>query len=130
MGPRVVTVPPERVEVAVVGGGLGGLALTIALRARGVDAHIFERFPALCNQSQGTVVIWPNGMKALQGVDPNIPERIKAAGSPCGAVSSTTDARGGEDHTDGHAACSSEASTTVLTINELMIITTRLLNIY
>ena len=36
---------PASVEVAIVGGGLGGLAACIALRSRGYDAHIFEAAP-------------------------------------------------------------------------------------
>ena len=35
------------VDVAILGAGIGGLATAAALRERGVEAHVFERAPAL-----------------------------------------------------------------------------------
>jgi cation diffusion facilitator CzcD-associated flavoprotein CzcO len=34
--------PPLEVGIAIVGGGLGGLAIGVGLLERGFDAHIFE----------------------------------------------------------------------------------------
>lgn len=32
-------------DVAIVGGGMGGLALAIGLQNRGIQAHVFEKSP-------------------------------------------------------------------------------------
>ena len=48
---------PSRVEVAVVGGGLGGLAAAAALRRRGIDAHVFEGAEKLLRGSTGTGIM-------------------------------------------------------------------------
>lgn len=49
---------------AVIGGGIGGLAAAIALRARGVDARVYER-RADFRDAGAAVTIWPNGLAAL-----------------------------------------------------------------
>ncbi|CEL94420.1 unnamed protein product, partial [Vitrella brassicaformis CCMP3155] len=55
---------PTHVDVAIVGGGLGGLLLCAGLRCRGIDAHVFERAPALRNASQGMFTASTNGIHA------------------------------------------------------------------
>ncbi|WP_420457052.1 FAD-dependent monooxygenase [Rubrivirga sp.] len=57
-----MTVPTPR--VAVVGGGIGGLATALALRQRGVEATVYERADALREVGAG-IVLWPNGTRAL-----------------------------------------------------------------
>jgi flavin-dependent dehydrogenase len=37
----------ERLRIAVIGGGIGGLTLAIALRERGVAAEVYEQAPEL-----------------------------------------------------------------------------------
>lgn len=32
-------------DVVIVGGGMGGLALAVGLRNRGIQAHVFEKSP-------------------------------------------------------------------------------------
>lgn len=73
-------------RVAVVGAGLGGLALAIGLLAAGVDVLIYEKARRVRDASQGTISIWPNGMKALRAVHPEIPAELSRAG--CSPVSS------------------------------------------
>mmetsp|Transcript_45574 Transcript_45574/g.89035 ORF Transcript_45574/g.89035 Transcript_45574/m.89035 type:complete len:516 (-) Transcript_45574:27-1574(-) len=73
---------PERVPVAIIGGGLGGLAVFAALKSRGIEAHIFESAPTLLRGSTGTgIMISPNGMTALEAVDPRLPAQMRAGGS-------------------------------------------------
>ena len=43
----------EHVQVAVVGGGLAGLAVAIGLSRHGFDVKVYERAPELRSQSQG-----------------------------------------------------------------------------
>jgi salicylate hydroxylase len=60
----------ERVEVAVVGGGLGGLSLAIGLVRRGVDVRVFEQAEQLHEIGAG-VALGANAVRPLQrlGVD-------------------------------------------------------------
>jgi NADPH-dependent 2,4-dienoyl-CoA reductase/sulfur reductase-like enzyme len=46
-GPRIAAAMKE-VDIAVVGGGLGGLAACLALRSRGFNAHVFGK-PGWCS---------------------------------------------------------------------------------
>jgi NADPH-dependent 2,4-dienoyl-CoA reductase/sulfur reductase-like enzyme len=43
----------EHVQVAVVGGGLAGLAVAIGLSRQGFDVKVYERAPELRSRSQG-----------------------------------------------------------------------------
>lgn len=56
-----------RERTLIVGGGIGGLALALALRARDLDAVVIERAPTLSAVSLGGGLhIWSNGMRALR----------------------------------------------------------------
>ena len=52
-------------KVTIIGGGIGGLTAAIALRNRGVEAHVYERSPALMEVGAG-ISLWPNAVKALR----------------------------------------------------------------
>jgi salicylate hydroxylase len=52
-------------RVAVVGGGIGGVAATVALLQRGLDVRLYEQAPALTEVGAG-VAIQPNGVRMLQ----------------------------------------------------------------
>lgn len=72
---------PEYVPVAIVGGGLGGLAVCAAMRHRGVDAHVFEAAPSSLRGSTGTgIMISPNGFAALGSIDPRLPDAMRDVG--------------------------------------------------
>jgi hypothetical protein len=47
VGPRIAAIMKE-VDIAVVGGGLGGLGGCLALRSRGFNAHVFGK-PRWCS---------------------------------------------------------------------------------
>jgi len=54
-------------RAVIVGGGIGGLALALALRAQDYDALVIEQAPALSAVSLGGGLhIWANGMRALR----------------------------------------------------------------
>lgn len=36
------TIGEERMKIAIIGGGIGGLMLALALRQRGIPADVFE----------------------------------------------------------------------------------------
>ena len=54
-----------RLRVAVVGGGIGGVAAANALFQRGMDVHLYEQAPALTEVGAG-VAIQPNGVRMLR----------------------------------------------------------------
>jgi 2-polyprenyl-6-methoxyphenol hydroxylase-like FAD-dependent oxidoreductase len=53
------------IRVAVVGGGIGGVAAAVALLKRGIDVHLYEQAPALTEVGAG-VAIQPNGARMLK----------------------------------------------------------------
>jgi salicylate hydroxylase len=52
-------------RVAVVGGGIGGVAAAVALLRRGMDVRLYEQAPALTEVGAG-VAIQPNGVRVLE----------------------------------------------------------------
>ena len=89
---------PRAVEVAVAGAGLGGLAMGIALNKLGLDAHLFERAPALRDVSQGLVGITPNGIRALELIDPRLKDYLFEKGKyNTEAFTKTIDAEGSSE---------------------------------
>ena len=55
----------RRLNVAIAGGGIGGLAVALALRHRGHTARVFERAPAIREVGAG-ITISVNAMDALR----------------------------------------------------------------
>lgn len=85
--------------VAIVGGGIGGLAAAIALRLRGVAASVYERHHSPTGQGAG-IVCWPNAcfvldqlgvLERLRGVGgaPTAMRRIRHDGQELGALDVT-----------------------------------------
>eukprot|EP00850_Spirogloea_muscicola_P025422 SM003043S11861 [mRNA] locus=s3043:167:1590:+ [translate_table: standard] len=68
-------------RVAVVGGGLGGLAATLALRKRGIDAHVYERNASISGGEGTLISLFANGLWALQDAYPDLIPQLKAAGN-------------------------------------------------
>lgn len=64
--------------IAVVGGGLGGLATTIALQRYGFDVQVFERAKMLGEVGAG-INISPQAVKALQAI--GLGERLAEVGN-------------------------------------------------
>ena len=63
-------------RVAVIGGGLGGLAAALALRATGQDVVVFEQTVEFLPVG-AAISLWPNGVKVLSllGVDEAVAAR-------------------------------------------------------
>lgn len=72
--------PEEEVDVAIVGGGLVGLALAIGLTRAGINCAVYERAPQLRSVSQGILAVKPIGMQALDDIHPDIPNRVAEVG--------------------------------------------------
>ena len=52
------------VQIAIVGGGIGGLTTALALKQSGFDSEVFEQAPAL-HDVGAAIAIWPNAMRIL-----------------------------------------------------------------
>src|ERR1043165_4305728 len=52
------------VQIAIIGGGIGGLTAALALRQAGYEAEVFEQAPALLDVG-AAIAIWPNAMRVL-----------------------------------------------------------------
>ena len=52
-------------QIAIIGGGIGGLTAALALRQSGFDAEVFEQAPALLDVG-AAIAIWPNAMCVLE----------------------------------------------------------------
>jgi 2-polyprenyl-6-methoxyphenol hydroxylase-like FAD-dependent oxidoreductase len=69
-------------SVVVVGGGIAGLSLCAALRAPGAPRRrvtVIERAARIADVGSG-LVLYPNGIKAADAVNPRLGARIRAAG--------------------------------------------------
>lgn len=51
--------------VAIVGSGIGGLTLALALKQRGIECQVFERAPQLSEVGAG-ITLWHNAWRVLQ----------------------------------------------------------------
>jgi salicylate hydroxylase len=74
---------PRPLHVAIVGGGIGGLAAALALRARGVDVAVFEQADVIREIGAG-VSIHPNAARLLRRA--GFEDRLREIGSPIGGI--------------------------------------------
>ena len=66
-----------KLRIAVVGGGIGGLAATLALTRKGHEVRIFEQAPELRESGVG-MHLGPNGSRLLERW--GLGERLRAVG--------------------------------------------------
>ncbi|MFM0095833.1 FAD-dependent monooxygenase [Paraburkholderia nemoris] len=64
-------------KIGIIGGGIGGVALAMALQQRGITAHLFERAPVFGEIGAG-VQMTPNAVKVLNAL--GLAEKLKAIG--------------------------------------------------
>ncbi|NEO33066.1 MAG: FAD-dependent monooxygenase [Symploca sp. SIO3C6] len=67
-------------KVVIVGAGLGGLAVAIALRRQGIDAQIYEKTRKI-RHIGAALSLFPNGLNALETIAPGLVVSLKALGS-------------------------------------------------
>jgi len=63
------------VQVAIVGGGIGGLTTALALKQSGFDSEVFEQAPAL-HDVGAAIAVWPNAMRILDRL--NLADQVLA----------------------------------------------------
>jgi 2-polyprenyl-6-methoxyphenol hydroxylase-like FAD-dependent oxidoreductase len=66
-------------HAAIIGGGIGGLTTAIALRKIGFEVNVYERATGLKEVGSG-MSLWPNAVRSLQQIDPEILARLTVAG--------------------------------------------------
>ncbi|MBE9006918.1 FAD-dependent monooxygenase [Fortiea sp. LEGE XX443] len=67
-------------KVAIVGAGLGGLTVAIALHKKGINAQVYEKASFLRPIGAGLSIV-PNGLHCLEAIVPGITDLLKQAGS-------------------------------------------------
>ncbi|BAY14232.1 FAD-dependent oxidoreductase [Calothrix sp. NIES-2098] len=67
-------------KIAIIGAGLGGLAVAIALHKKGINAQIYEKATVLRPIGAGLSIL-PNGLHSLEAIAPGITDLLKQAGS-------------------------------------------------
>ncbi|KAI1327054.1 hypothetical protein F5Y16DRAFT_410570 [Xylariaceae sp. FL0255] len=70
----------NHIEVAIVGGGITGVILALALQKRNVSYKLYERAPAFTEIGAG-IGFSPNAERALQVVDPAVYKLYKSVAS-------------------------------------------------
>lgn len=53
------------VQIAIIGGGIGGLTAALALQQSGFESQVFEQAPEL-HDVGAAIAIWPNAMRVLE----------------------------------------------------------------
>src|SRR6266852_85683 len=64
----------KKPSIAIIGAGMGGLAVAATLRRVGIDAHIYEQAPRFQRIGAG-IQMMPNSMKVLRGI--GVEERLR-----------------------------------------------------
>lgn len=74
-----MTVPssPHIPPIAIIGGGLAGLALSIGLTRHGIPHKIYESAPAFSEIGAG-IALGPNSVTALELIDPRIKDALES----------------------------------------------------
>ncbi|KAK4617800.1 6-methylsalicylic acid decarboxylase atA [Fulvia fulva] len=67
--------PTQPFHVAIVGGGLGGIALGIALKTRNIPFNLYESRGSFTEIGAG-INLGPNGYRALRLIDPSLGDKI------------------------------------------------------
>ncbi len=65
--------PSTPMSVAIIGGGITGITLTVALLKRGIDVKIFEQAPQFTEIGAG-IAFSPNAKQAMKLCDPQVYE--------------------------------------------------------
>src|SRR5579859_2785442 len=68
-------VTPEKLSIAIVGAGIGGLAVAATLRQIGADVRVYEQAPRFARIGAG-IQMMPNSMKVLRRI--GVEEKVLA----------------------------------------------------
>jgi salicylate hydroxylase/6-hydroxynicotinate 3-monooxygenase len=65
----------KKLSVAIVGAGMGGLAVAATLRQVGIDVQVYEQAARFARIGAG-IQMMPNSMKVLRGI--GVEDRLRA----------------------------------------------------
>jgi salicylate hydroxylase len=68
-------------RVAIIGGGIGGMAAAAALTRKQIDVRLYEQAPVIAEVGAG-VFLMPNGVRALAGL--GLSNELQSIGAPVG----------------------------------------------
>src|SRR5580658_3594691 len=69
----------HKLNIGIIGGGIGGVAAAAALRRAGIDATVYERAAELREVGAG-MMLWPNATRVLKEL--GLLERVAARSGP------------------------------------------------
>jgi 2-polyprenyl-6-methoxyphenol hydroxylase-like FAD-dependent oxidoreductase len=69
----------DKLNIGIVGGGIGGVAAAVALHRVGIEATVYERAPELREVGAG-MMLWPNATRVLR--DLGLLEKVVALSGP------------------------------------------------
>ena len=69
----------HRLNIGIIGGGIGGVAAAVALDRAGIDATVYERANELREVGAG-MMLWPNATRVLKEL--GVLERVAALSGP------------------------------------------------
>lgn len=72
-------------KVIIIGAGPSGLSTLLALRAKGIDARVYERAREMKPIGAG-LTLFPNGLSLLEKLQPGMPQALMAAGNSVSAI--------------------------------------------
>jgi len=73
----VAALPSDEKTVVVIGGGIGGLTLALALRQAGFPVQVYEQAPELAEVGAG-ITLWYNAVRVLEHLD--LAEAVRQVG--------------------------------------------------
>ena len=68
-------------KAVIIGGGVAGPAIAIALHKAGIESSIYEAYASTADDVGGVLMVAPNGINALRVIDIDI-ERLDGIGQP------------------------------------------------
>ena len=69
----------HKLNVGIIGGGIGGVAAAVALQRAGIDTTVYERAPELREVGAG-MMLWPNATRVLKEL--GLLKRVSACSGP------------------------------------------------
>ena len=69
----------HKINIGIIGGGIGGVAAAVALHRAGIDATVYERATEFREVGAG-LMLWPNATRVLKELD--LLERVAASSGP------------------------------------------------
>jgi hypothetical protein len=74
---------PEEAPVVIVGAGIVGLVLALALHKHvGIKAELYEKALAFHDDVGAGMGMYPNGLRVIRDIDPELLAKIQSAGYP------------------------------------------------